>query len=146
MATAAGGPGLHLFKRPQARALKGTLPSRGLCLGFVCSLDALVRSWWFAPKLGRTTRLCGVQKHLGTKHQAGMNLEAPGVQYLSLPDEDNKARRREGLSKATKLHSMYNINYMVITLIYNSPLKKKKACCTYAFPDLPSKTCAYSII
>lgn len=125
MALAAGGPRLCLFKCPQASASKGTLPSHNLCLGFVCSLDALAHSWWFAPKLGRTTRLCGVQKHLDTKHQAGTNLEAPWVQYLSFPDEDSKAQRKEGLAKATKLHNMYNINYMVITLIYNIPLKKK---------------------
>lgn len=145
MVLAAEGPGLCLFKSPQAPALKGTLSSRSLCLGFVCSLDALACSWWFTPKLGRTTRLCGVQKHLGTKHQAGTNLESPWVQNLSFPDEDSKAQSSEGLAKAIKLHNMYNINYMVITLIYNTPLKKK-ACCIYAFPDLPSKTCAYSII
>ena len=91
----AGGPGLCLSKGSQAPASKRTFPSPSLCLGFVCPLDALVLSWWFVQKAGRTMRLCGVQKHLGTKHLSGVNLKAPWVQRLSFPLEDSKAQRKE---------------------------------------------------
>lgn len=102
---AAGIPGLCLSKWPQDPALKGTLPSPRLYDSFVCPLDALVLFWWFARKALRTTWLCTVLKHLGTKHQAGANPGAPLVQHLSFSEENSQAQRGEGLAKATKLHN-----------------------------------------